>query len=141
MKILWFFALEWNQVDFSMIEVPNYGIDWHKPCRFLLKIHNFSDFVANEQFMINCLSFETIPRMPAQFDWEWQTNKDHFIQDALQKKLIFAQKGQFFPCFADFKQSGPQYWDLAWKFENFSSNSFQVIKVYNESVRSKENVQ
>ena len=68
-----------------MIDVPNYENDVRKSPRTLLKMHNFPDFAANVQSMINDLQFKTNPRVLAQFVWKWQANKENFLQNALQK--------------------------------------------------------
>ena len=68
------FIIRVKKVDFSVIDVPNYKNDGGKSSRIFLKMHNFSDFAANMQSMIDCLLFKTNPRMLAQFIWKLQAN-------------------------------------------------------------------
>ena len=126
-----------------MIDVPNYENDWCKSSRALLKIHNFLDFAANVQSMINYLSFETITRVPAQLVWKWQANKINLLQDALQKNWFRPKKGSsFHVLLTSINQVlNIEVWhDKTITNLHFRSSSFRVIKVYNKSVRSKESV-
>ena len=79
--------------------MPNLKIEdlIEKKGRILLRIHNFSDLAANVQSMIDNLSCETIPRVPAQIVWKWQAIKNKFVQDPLQKNGFLPKNGSSFP--------------------------------------------